>query len=422
MSVATQQVIEAPTGGSLAPSVQVTKTRAKDLLRQVGLGYAETAYKAGRSLSVQLEIDDPSTDYPSERSDAFGRLMRAANIRTKSAPEWGLAADECDKFFANDATRVLMTEHFARQWRAASHGKSPNTRALYANNDQPLGSVSNPYFENQTGRWDKQIAPAIPIAALVAMTTPIDRSSYKAFYLQDNAANQRMVRVGQGADIPTAKLVGGDREIPLYKYGRAIEMTYEQMRHMRIDSVAMHVQRMAVQAQVDKLATIIDVIVNGDGNAGTAATSFNLTTLGNGSSANAPTLADLLTFKAKFLNPYMLDTILAQESPAIKLQLLNTGTANIPLVLLPAGQVGSLRAINQQIASGQAYGISADAPSGKWVGIDSRMCIEQVTEIGATIQEMHRFIKNQTEILTMTETEGYAVIDANCNKILNLAA
>ncbi len=402
--------------------VEITRTRPTELMRQVNLSYVSKAYDEGRSLSVQLEIDDPSTDYESEKTDAFQRLMRVAGIRTKSAPEWGMSADECFAFDKNDCTRMLMFEHFRRQYRAAATGKSANTRALYTSADNSLGSWNNPYFDNPTARWDKQLAPAIPISSLVAMSTPIDRDTYRAFYLQDNTANQRMVRVSQAADIPKAKLVGGDREIPLYKYGRALEMTYEQMRRMRIDTVSFHIQRMAVQAQVDKLATLLDVAINGDGNANTAATSYALTTLGNSSSANAPTLADLLTFKAKFLNPYLLDTIIAQEGPAIKLQLLNSGSANIPLILLPAGQVGSLRSINPQIASGQQYGITADAPSGKWVGFDSRMAIEQVTEIGATISEMQRFILNQTEVLTMTETEGYAVIDQNATKILNLAA
>ena len=402
--------------------VQITRTRSTELARQVNLAYVSKAYDEGRSLSVQLEMDDPSIGYGEERTDAFQRLMQVAGIRTKSAPEWGLMADECAAFDKDDCTRMLMFEHFRRQYRKAATGRDPGTRALYTSADNALGSVSNPYFDNPTAKWDKQLAPAIPVSALVAMTTSIDRDTYRAFYLTDSAANQRMVRVTQGADIPKAKLVGGDREIPLYKYGRALEMTYEQMRRMRIDTVSFHIQRMAVQAQVDKLETIVDVIVNGDGNANTAATSFNLTTLGNSSSANAPVLADLLLWRAKFPNPYMLDTILAQEGPAIKLQLLNAGNANIPLVLLPPGQVGSLRSITPQIASGQQYGITSAAPAGKWVGIDSRMAIEQITEIGATINEMQRFITNQTEVLTMTETEGYAVIDQNASKILNLAA
>ncbi len=411
--------------GSPAPQQSgaiVTRTKPTELLRQVNLEYAEAAYRQGRSLSVQLEMDDPSTDYPGERTDAFQRLMKAANIRTKSAPEWGLAADECEKFGQSPATRILMYEHFARQWRQASFGKPANTRSLYTSVDQALNTINNPYAENLSPRWDKQIAPAIPISSLVAMTTPVDRDTYKAFYLTDNAANQRMVRVAQSADIPKAKLVGGEREIPLYKYGRALEMTYEQMRRMRIDLVAMHIQRLALQAQIDKLSTVIDVIVNGDGNAGTAATNYNLTTLDAAAVAGTLTLKGWLAFKKKFANPYMVDVVLMQEGVSLDLELLSVGNANIPLVVLSGNnQFGTLRRLNMT-SDAVAYGWTADAPSLKIVGIDSRLCIEQLTEIGATISEMQRFIQNQTEVLTMTETEGYAVMDANANKTLNINA
>jgi hypothetical protein len=230
-----------------------------------------------------------------------------------------------------------------------------------------------------------------------------------------------MVRVTEGAEIPGAKLVGGDVVIPLYKYGRKMTTTYEQMRRMRIDTVAIHIQRLAVQAEIDKLAAIMDVFVNGDGNSNTAATSYDLTSLDPNTTANNLTEVAWLTFKAKFLNPYLLDTVLGQESPIVKLQVLDLGTANIPHVMLPAGLFGSLRPINPQLGSGQAFGLTADAPANKLLGFDTRMGIEQVTEIGATIQEVQRFVTNQTEALTMTETEGYRVIDQNANKILNLA-
>ena len=44
-----------------------------------------------------------------------------------------------------------------------------------------------------------------------------------------------MVRVGQGDDLPTARITGSDETIRLLKYGRAIEMSYEVTREMPID-------------------------------------------------------------------------------------------------------------------------------------------------------------------------------------------
>lgn len=411
---------------------QITKTGASELIRKISLNFAQDAMREGRGLSAHLETLDPSfhEDNKGEPLDAFQRILRQAGIVSRSLPEIGAAADTGKDFVekieraggSEQGAGVLLMELCTRAWKSAQRGKPFNTRALYTSQDQPIGSVSNPWVESTQAYWNKQLAPQIPIAALVAMTTPIDSDSYKAFYLTDDPASARMVRVGESAMIPAAKLTGGDREIRLHKYGRRLKVSYETLRRLRIDQISMHVQRMAIQAEVDKLEVVLDVAINGDGNANTAATSFNLTTLDAGTTANNPTLKAWQTFKAKFLNPYMLDTVLGQEGPIVSLQLLNAGSANIPMVFLPAGNFGTITPINPQLASGQRYGITTSAPASKWVGMDTRLAIEQVTEIGATIQEMARVIADQTQEMTFTETEGWRVIDQNATKIVNLAA
>lgn len=406
------------------PAAIVTRTRPTELIRQVNLDYLSRAYgERGVSLSVALEQDDPSSDYPNEQTDAFQRLMQVGRVRTRSAPQWGVAADEVAAFERmGPSGKILMYEYFARCWRAAATGQNPNTRALYTSQDQPLNTISNPYADRPGARWTSQLEPAIPIAAVVGETTGIDRRTYRAFYLTDNASQSRMVRVAESTEIPRAKLTGGEREIQLYKYGRALEMTYEQMREMRIDVVARNIQRLAVQAEIDKLATIIDVMVNGDGNSGTAATSFNLTTLDSEASVGELTLKAWLAFKKKLSNPYVLNTALMQDDVSLQLELLSTGNANVPLaVLAGANSYGSISRINQ---TGDAvnYGWTADAPASKILGFDKRVAIERVFQVGANVQEMQRFINNQTELMTMTETEGYAVIDGGAAKLLNLAA
>lgn len=409
---------------------QVTKTKASELLRSVGVDFAAEGYLRGMGLSAHLETADPSSDYQGEPSDAFQRILRQAGIISRSMPQIGVGADTGQRFIekaeragaSKEGAGVLLMEFCTRAYKTAQSGRPFNTRGLYTSQDQPLGSVSNPWVDSSQAYWNRQLAPQIPIAALIAMTTPIDSDSYRAFYLTDDAANQRMVRVGEGAMIPAAKLVGGEREIRLHKYGRRLKVSYETLRRLRLDQISMHIQRMAIQAEVDKLDVVLDVAINGDGNANTAATSYNLTTLDAGTTANNPTLKAWQTFKAKFLNPYMLDTVLGNEGPIVSLQLLNTGSANVPMVFMPANQFGSLTPINPQLASGQRYGITTSAPANKWVGMDTRLAIEQITEVGATIQEMARVIADQTQEMTFTETEGWRVIDQNATKIVNLAA
>jgi hypothetical protein len=261
------------------------------------------------------------------------------------------------------------------------------------------------------------------LAEVIAITTPIDNDTYRAYYLTSDSSASSMTRVGEGAEVPRVKLVGGERAIDLYKFGRSLEATYEQLRRQRVDKIAMHIQRLAVQAEIDKLAKVIDVMVNGDGNSGTSATNYDLTTLDTAATAGTLTLKAWLAFKMKFANPYMATTALVNEGIALQMVLLNAGSANVPLVTIGGmSGFGSFTQINNGLADGVRLGWTSDAPSLKILAFDNRFAVERVTEVGADITEIERFTTRQTQVLTMTEIEGYAVIDAGAAKTLDVNA
>lgn len=407
-------------------------TPAELLERMAGGVLYREAYGQGVSLSQFLEREDPSSQHQPEpdiygrlvRLDAFGRLMKTAGIRTKSDHLAGGYADRFEAFDQNDNTRALVPEWISRQWRRVSAGGlDPATRAaVLGSSDDAVGGVARPFVDAATARF-QQIAPAIPLSELVAITTPIEGDAYRAFYLTEpTAADKRFVRVGEGAEIPLVTLAGGDHTIRLFKYGRALEVTYELLRRQRIDKVALWIAKMAVQAEVDKVAYAIDILVNGDGNANTAATAYNLTTLDSSTTANNLTLKGWLSFKLKFGNPYAMSAALTQEGGALAALMLNVGSANIMPAFVPSMPYGGFRPMNPQLSDTPALGVTSDAPSGKIVGIDTRFALERVTEIGANIQEVERWATRQTQRLVMTETEGYAVMDQFATKVLNLAA
>lgn len=398
------------------------KPRAGDLLGQMGLNVYRDAYKKGMSLSAFLEQEDPSTGY-NDGLDAFGRLLQVADIRVKSLPDYGVQASEFQEFNRDEQTRALIPEWMLRTWREVQNGRPFSTRSLYNTGDGTPGSWERPYADAQSPRWDKLVAPAIPVSELVALTTPIDSDTYRAYYLQNDAVETGMTRVSEGAEVPRVKLVGGDHTINLYKYGRGLEATYEQLKRQRIDKLALHVRRMAVQSEVDKVGQIISVMVNGDGNSGTAPTTYNLTTLDSSAAAGTLSLKGWLAFKMKFANPYVITGALAQEAVALQMMLLNTGSANTPLVSVqqPSG-LGAFTQINPGLKDSVALGWTADAPTMKIIGFDKRFAIERVVDIGATITEVEQFITRQVQVLVVTEAEGYAVIDKNAMGILNVNA
>jgi hypothetical protein len=401
----------------------VTKMRSAELAQRFGEAGPKMyrdAYDRGMSLSAFLEEVVETRD---DGLDAFEGLLKEQGIVTRSKPEFGLWAVPFDRFYRDENARALLPEWWARQWRKVSMASREQRSALLSS-DTGLNTWSNAYADAANLRVDSKVEAAIPLMSLIAMTTPINAGAYRAAYLtqEGNEASLRMYRTGEAAEVPTTKLVEADRSVNLYKYGRSLDASYEVLRRQRVDKIALMIQLMAVQAEVDKVATVIDVMVNGDGNSGTAGTVHDLTTLDSAASAGTLTLKGWLAFQMKFANPYMLNIALMQEAVALQLTLLSAGTANWPIVAFGNSPLGGVQPINQNFAGAVPIGWTSDAPSLKIVGADARFAVERVTEIGADLAEVERFTKRQIESLTLTETEGYAIMDSGAVQVLDVNA
>lgn len=396
------------------------RARPKEILSRMGPGLYRMAYDRGMSLSGWLEYQDPSGEW-NNGTDAFERLLIAAGIRTESILEAGVFSGTFNDFQQSPETRALVPEWISRQWRRVQFGK--HDRAILLSDEANVGSWERPYAEAQSPRWADRVGPAIPLSEIVALTTPIQGDTYRSYYLDFDEDQIRMVRVGESAEIPRAELKSAEHTVDLYKFGRAFEASYDVLRRQRIDKIALWLQLLAAQAEADKLIAVMDVLVNGDGNPNTAAEVHNLTTLDPDATAGTLTLRGWLNFKLQFENPYALTTVLAQNASILDLQLLDLGSANIPLFNVPASAgFGALETINSMTAGSVRIGNTSAAPASKLVGFDRRFAIERIVEIGATIEEIERYVTRQTQVLVMTEVEGYAVIDPNAARILDIAA
>lgn len=398
---------------------------------------AVRAKEEGKTLSALLEDVDPTLEYNSGSAglDAFDRVMLAAGIRAKSDEVRGIWASQFGDFAKTKEDKngaALAGEWINRVWRTVKYGgkrrdysrvEDAFNRLTFGSDDLGVGSIYRPYVE-AAGLRSRQITPSIPISALVATTSTIDQNTYRAAYLSEPTTTQlRMVRVPEGAEIPRTKIATRQQVVYLQKYGRAIESTYEALRRVPIDMVAILIARIALQAEEDKVGTIADVIINGDGNSGTAAQNVNLTTLDPATTANNLTLLAWMAYLLKFPGPYRLTTVLAQDTAALKLLTVNAGTAN-PYMSQVASNfgMGAITPINPEFSGAVQLGRTTWAPASKFVGFDARFTVERVVEAGADISETQRWILNQTEVLTITEVEGYAIMDANGSWIANLAA
>lgn len=373
----------------------------------------------GLTLSLWMERLQPSEQ--NDQLDAFERLMQSHNIISRTVHDYGINASPIMDLFEKGG-RAVFEEWCWRSYRFAQSGQ----RAPMMTSDSLLGSNMKPYAVDDTVRRDGFTA-AVPVSEVLASSRGIVGANFQGSYLIEPAASEkRFVRISEGAEIPKAQVRLGDRVLTIYKFGRGIELTYEVMRRERLDRLRTWVQELAVQQEIDKLAAIIDVLVNGDGNSNTTPTTYNLSTLDPAADGDLTVLA-WLTFLGKFKNPYQADIALAKEAGAMAIKMLNTGSANLPVstLLLNGSQfVPSVRPINRTLSPSIGLGETDDAPTDKIIAIDSRVAVERVFEVGADIQENERHASRQTESVYFTEVEGYQTGRANANgtKILDLAA
>lgn len=413
--------------------ITAQRPSVKALSEQVNIRMMERAHADGIPLGRFLEESDPTSRY--ESTDNYSRmtaLERAIDqlrddddvpIQMDHDFDAGIYADEFGAFDDfGERGKVLQVEWMVEKYRQVAQRARGRLaqRSILSSDWATVGSAMRPYVEAAQARIE-DIEPAIPLSELVATTTPIDSNVYRAVYMTDpDPSTYRLVRVGEAAEIPGTTLTAGSRPIDLFKYARRLDVPYEVLRRVPIPIVAIFIARLAVQAEVDKVTTVQNVLINGDGNAGTAATVIPLVDVDSSAAANTLTLKAHLGFKLKFRNPHIWTTELVQESVLLQQLLLNTGSANIPLAMAPQFGFGGFTPMNDRLGDNVRYGISDTAPANKVLAFDRRSAIERVTEIGANINETQRFVKNQVETMTFSEVEGYAVFDAKATKILDL--
>lgn len=347
----------------------------------------QKAHGEGITLSSYLEQLDPSDE--GSNLDAFERLMKEAGIVTKSIPKKNVFSSKVEKFYRTNESKVLFPEYVART-------------LIQTMQEFPLYNY------------------------LVATRTPIDSNVYKGSYLDlGDAKNKKaleMKRVVEAADLPTAKLRIGETAVSFYKYGRAIEASYEALRRMSLDLFKRHISWIAQGAADNKVAEIIDVIIGGDGN-NNAAPKHKVKDFD--ASAATITREAWIRFLLKFY-PNGANTVVANVD----------GLMQILEVLYPKFEVASrmdeLLAKGLDVKTTLPQGLIANttllySPRIEKIGgkeaviaLDRDNCIEELFEVGSTISEADKFIKNQTQLLTISENSGFMKMFKDSARVLTI--
>jgi hypothetical protein len=395
------------------------------------------AFEKGMTVSAFLERLDPTHKYPAHerRLDAFQRQLARLDIRTASSPMAGIPAHSFDRFFENPNDkegegRWLAAEWISRQYREAAQVvprtnfgvRSIEKRSPAVMTGSPLSDVLWPDALDPAMRF-QELEPSL-LSTFVGRTRMIDSDTFKAFYLDDATveADARMKRVTEYGEIPTMKIVGSDHTINAYKYGRRLQASYESMRRMSLDLISWAIQYIAAKADNDKFLTALDVLLNGDGNSGTAATNTNGSTY-DGGAGGALTLKMWLGWGMIWSRPHRLNVVVGQNAGIVDLLLLNAGSANLPpseAVRIP-GAVGDI-SLARPIYGGIVAVNDSTMTANKLLGFDNRYSLEMVLEAGADIVEFDRIAQRQYEEVMISEVVGFDIMTLGQNKVLSYTA
>lgn len=357
-------------------------------LKDINAKLYQDAFNQNMTLSSYLEFLAPTENGAS--LDRYQEVLKEAGIRLNSVPSKNLSASNVEAFYRTDETKALFPEYVAR-----TLVKSMMDYPLYKH--------------------------------LIGTRTGIEGSVYEAAYLDltepKNKKALEMRRVAEATDLPKAILKLGESVIRLFKYGRAVGISYEALRRMSIEIFQRHIRLIAYYAAANKVDEILTVIKDGDGNSNASPI---IKTSDISSGVTTITSDILIDFLLGFQDIGGADTVIANKT-AFK-QILKAIYPTVDLAgtedqLLSRGWGISVQ-MPQNLISNFTLLYSDKIPQigGKEAvyAFNKDMTIEEVYELKSTIQEADVNVINQTKVLTISENSGFRKMFKESSKILTL--
>lgn len=256
---------------------------------------------------------------------------------------------------------------------------------------------------------------------IVNTTISIDGNTVQSPMLnllsEKNKPALRKARIAEGADLPTGKITMGEKAITLWKHGRAIELTYEAARRMRIDLFTRHMNAIIADITDQNMGYATDVLANGDGNPDTAAVK-----IGSVETTGKISAQDIIhgMFEYEGINHFAANTIVM---PRKYLESVSQ------LMYDPTLAVGAGMQISFDIPQMANQRITIIGNDNAKIGnkeaiiyLDRNTTLIRYEENGSNIREMENFIRNQTRLMTMSENSGYSIGTAGSNMYQEITA
>lgn len=267
-------------------------------------------------------------------------------------------------------------------------------------------------------RLAESVAGNSMLEYVVNTTTPVDSLTVMSAALdlvndEKNKEGVKKRRVGEGADIPLAKIKLGESAIRLYKRGRAVEATYEALQYMRVDLFAKTLDAIANDVADQQMADAIAVLVNGDGN-------DNAPEVVETAVAGVVDVDDILNAMVKFQSQAKMPitTIVAGENMFKQLFKMTYQTDTAFGVDGRFGMVTPQFAMNNVNVVLDTRVPQSSASKDQAILLNRDMALVKYVAVGSNIRELDKNIRNQTQLGTVSEIAAFAKFNKYASLLL----
>jgi hypothetical protein len=334
-------------------------------------------------------------------------LSQAANIEVSrdmylDAESRGMTLSElleCDEYDPSPAGCSL--DAFERQLALAGirlGGKSPTTLEQFYQKAPAL----IPEFMMREIKRGQQMHPEL--GRLIANSTTIASNRYTPFHIDTSDQSRFSLRpVGDGAEIPQLLITEQTHAVTVNDYGLALKASYKALRYRTTSQFRVLLWYVGFKMQSDKIAMVVDCIINGDGN-------DNGARVINSSGSGTLDYSDLVSLWAEF-SPFEMNTVICHVN-GLK-TILTMDEFKDPMAGYRFQRSGNLFS-----PLGATLVRCDSVPTDYVIGLDRRFGIEEVVTQPLLV-EYDKIIDQRFEEAVISESVTYAKVIQDASVILD---
>ena len=315
-----------------------------------------------------------------------------------------------------------LTDDFSKgvvmQAAADTFATFPGVRALF------------PAVVDDVVQWKYRQQEFENVDDLVAQTRTINGTELITQVVIDDNEKDYQVEgmIAEGARIPHRSIRATDKSVRFWKFGSAIEWTYEFSRRASLDMITPYAARMRGEVERAQVAMAYAMLANGDG-VHAAAPVVTHETIATDFSLDAPTDGKINweVFTAWMIRRAQLgvpvDTVVGNWDMYFQWLMMfakPTIAPNTPQSQVLADAGVNIAQANPRLNFSVNFVLASSAPAGQLLGFSRQDTLEQLIENASDIEETERYIENQKVKYFHTVNKGFRIIFGDTREILDL--